>query len=201
MVNNFADEMPHWIPLFQQLQAPYGKYAVTGNHDYGDYTRWPNQQTKADNLKRFYENMELMGFHMLNNTHVPIVVQGDTLWLAGVENWGKPPFPRYGKLSVAIDNLQSDQPIILLSHDPSHWRAEVLNSPVALTLSGHTHAMQLGIKIGENKWSPAKYLYPEYDGLYREGNQFLYVSRGQGYLGFPGRIGLRPIITELILTR
>lgn len=199
MVNNFADEMPIWIRDFQQLQAPFGKYAVTGNHDYGDYTHWPTSAAKENNLTRFFQNMKAMGFHMLNNSRVPLISGNDTLWLAGVENWGKPPFPRYGRLAEALDSLRNDQCVILLSHDPSHWREEILQHPVPLTLSGHTHAMQLGIKIGQKEWSPAQYLYPEYDGLYQEKDQFLYVSRGQGYLGFPGRIGLRPVITELIL--
>ncbi|MDY3034064.1 MAG: metallophosphoesterase [Odoribacter sp.] len=199
MVNNFADEMPYWIPTLKQLKAPYGKYAVTGNHDYGDYTRWASQEAKQDNMKRFYHNMHAMGFKMLNNSHIPIIRQGDTLWLAGVENWGKPPFPRYGNLSKALKNLKANQSIILLSHDPSHWKAEVLSSPVSLMLSGHTHAMQSGIRIGNKEWSPSKYIYPEYDGLYQKGNQYLYVSRGQGYIGYPGRIGLRPVITLLTL--
>lgn len=200
MVNNFADEMLPWIETFKELRAPYGKYAVTGNHDYGDYTRWPSQEAKRDNMRRFYQNMKDMGFHLLNNANQPIVIQNDTLWMAGVENWGNPPFPRYGKLNEAIDSIPANQPIILLSHDPSHWRAEVLQYPISLTLSGHTHAMQMGIKMGKRKWSPAQYLYPEYDGIYHEEKHYLYVSRGQGYLGFPGRIGLRPVITELILT-
>lgn len=199
MVNNFADEMPAWIPTMQKLEAKYGKYAVTGNHDYGDYTRWPSVQDKEENLRQFFENMQKMGFRMLNNTHVPIVVAHDTLWLAGVENWGKPPFPQYGNLTEAIGTLPNGQPILLLSHDPSHWRAEIVKNQIPLTLSGHTHAMQFGIKIGRKEWSPAQYIYPEYDGLYREGEHFLYVSRGQGYIGFPGRIGLRPVITEITL--
>lgn len=199
MVNNFAEEMLPWISTLQTLQARYGKYAVTGNHDYGDYTRWANPEDKKANMRLFYENMEKTGFQMLSNTRVPIAVNGDTLWLAGVENWGNPPFPRYGRLDLAIDSLNGKQPIILLSHDPSHWRAEILDHPVSLTLSGHTHAMQMGIEINGKKWSPAQYLYPEYDGLYQQGHQYLYVSRGQGYLGFPGRIGLRPVITRLIL--
>ncbi len=199
MVNNFADEISPWINDFKELKANYGKYAVMGNHDYGDYTRWANPDDKKNNLKHFRENMAEMGFHMLNNSHIPIVLQTDTLWLAGVENWGKPPFPRYGKLDLALNSIPAHRPIILLSHDPSHWRAEVLHHPVHLTLAGHTHAMQMGIKIGKKKWSPAQYLYPEYDGLYQQGKQYLYVSRGQGYLGFPGRIGLRPVITQLKL--
>lgn len=199
MVNNFAGEMTYWIPTLKALEAPEGKYAVTGNHDYGDYTRWPDTTAKAENLRDFFKNMQEMGFQMLNNTRVPIVREHDTLWLAGVENWGKPPFPRYGRISQALKDIPPGQSVILLSHDPSHWRAEILDHPVALTLSGHTHAMQLGIQAGKQKWSPAQYLYPEYDGLYREGRQYLHVSRGQGYLGFPGRIGLRPVITEIIL--
>lgn len=195
-----AAEMSPWITLFQEMKASYGKYAITGNHDYGDYTRWPTETDKRNNLNQFFENMKSMGFHMLNNDRIPIVEGRDTLWLVGVENWGNPPFPRYGKLDVAIDSLPGQACIILLSHDPSHWRGEVLQVPrIALTLSGHTHAMQFGIKIGKNEWSPAQYIYPEYDGLYRHQNQYLYVSRGQGYLGFPGRIGLRPVITEFIL--
>lgn len=160
MVNNFAAEMSPWITLFQEMKASYGKYAITGNHDYGDYTRWPTETDKRNNLNQFFENMKSMGFHMLNNDRIPIVEGRDTLWLVGVENWGNPPFPRYGKLDVAIDSLPGQACIILLSHDPSHWRGEVLQVPrIALTLSGHTHAMQFGIKIGKNEWSPAQYIY------------------------------------------
>lgn len=198
MVNNFASEMTPWIPVLKKLKAKDGKYAVTGNHDYGDYTRWPSLEAKQANLKQFFKNMEAMGFHMLNNSHVPLVSGQDTIYLAGVENWGNPPFPRYGKLQTALKGLE-DRLIILLSHDPSHWRNEVLKYPVAITLSGHTHAMQLGFRYGNKKWSPAQYIYPEYDGLYQHNNQYLYVCRGQGFLGFPGRIGLRPVITEIIL--
>lgn len=119
MVNNFADEMLPWIEELKKLEAPFGKYAVTGNHDYGDYTRWPSPKAKQENMQCFYKHMKEMGFHMLNNTNVPLIAQGDTLWLAGVENWGKPPFPRYGKLDKAIDSIRSQAPIVLLSHDPS----------------------------------------------------------------------------------
>lgn len=201
MVNNFAAEMPVWIPVMQKLQARYGKYAVTGNHDYGDYTHWLDHRAKVENLHLFFKYMQEMGFHMLNNTAVPLVSGQDTLWLAGVENWGKPPFPQYGDLSAALRSIPAGKPIILLSHDPSHWRSEILNHQIPLTLSGHTHAMQLGIKIGNIRWSPAQYIYPEYDGLYREDHYFLHVNRGQGYIGYPGRAGLRPVITEIILVR
>lgn len=200
MVNNFADEMNNWIEVLKQLEAPYGKYAVTGNHDYGDYTRWETPEAKRQNFSQYLTNMSRMGFQMLTNAHIPLTAGHDTLWLAGVENWGKPPFPQYGNLAQALDSIPANEPVILLSHDPSHWRAEILHHPnILLTLSGHTHAMQMGIRINRWEWSPSQYLYPEYDGLYREGGQYIHVSRGQGYLGFPGRIGLRPVITEIKL--
>lgn len=199
MVNNFASELDPWTGELSKLKAKYGKFAVTGNHDYGNYTRWNSPEEQKQNMTNFYRNMKAAGFTMLNNDHQDIPLKGDTIYVAGVENWGNPPFPRYGKLKKAIAGIQ-DHFIILLSHDPSHWRAEVLNENIPLTLSGHTHAMQMGIKIGKYKWSPAQYMYPEYDGLYQNQNQYLNVSRGQGYLGFPGRIGLRPEINVLILT-
>lgn len=200
MVNNFAVEMTPWIDQLNQLKAKYGKFAITGNHDYGDYSKWPDSDTKQANLNLFYKNMQASGFQMLNNENVPLILNNDTIYLAGVENWGKPPFSRYGHLSSAIRGTDGHF-VLLLSHNPSHWSAEIQKHNIPLTLSGHTHAMQMGIKIGNYKWSPAQYLYTEYDGLYRHQNQYLYVSRGQGYLGFPGRIGLRPVITEIILTR
>lgn len=199
MVNNFASELVPWIGELGELKAKYGKFAVTGNHDYGNYTRWSSPEKQKQNGIDFFRNMKAAGFTMLNNTHRAIPLKGDTIYIAGVENWGNPPFPRYGKLKEAIAGIQ-DHFIILLSHDPSHWRAQVLDAHIPLTLSGHTHAMQMGIKVGKYKWSPAQYIYPEYDGLYQNQNQYLNVSRGQGYLGFPGRIGLRPEITVLILT-
>ena len=201
MVNNRASEIVRWMAILEQLHAPYGKYAVTGNHDYGSYVRWSSPAAQEENMHQLYGHMQAMGFQMLMNTRIPLVRQTDTLWLAGVENWGNPPFPRYGKLNEALQGLAADKPVILLSHDPSHWRGEVLGKPVALTLSGHTHAMQFGIQIGKMEWSPSQYMYPEYDGLYCENGQYLHVSRGQGYIGYPGRVGLRPVITQIILTQ
>ncbi len=200
MVNNFAAELRPWTEELSRLKARYGKFAVTGNHDYGLYVRWKDPAKQRRNMKEFYENMEKAGFVMLKNTSVPIVREKDTLCIAGVENWGNPPFPRYGKLEDALRNCSSHF-VVLLSHDPSHWEAEVLHHNVPLTLSGHTHAMQMGIKVGTWEWSPARMLYPQYDGLYRNNGKYLHVSRGEGYLGFPGRIGLRPQIDEIILCR
>lgn len=200
MVNNFASEIPQWTETLSQLQAKYGKFAVTGNHDYGNYVKWESKADQQENMRQFYKNIETMGFQMLNNAHTPLIIDRDTIYIAGVENWGKPPFPQYGDLPEALKGIQGKF-TILMSHDPSHWRAQVLDYQIPLTLSGHTHAMQMGIKIGNYKWSPSKYLYQEYDGLYKHDKSYLYVSRGQGYLGFPGRIGLRPEITRIILTR
>ena len=200
MVNNFASELRPWTEVLNRLKARYGKFAVTGNHDYGSYVHWENPEKQQLNMKEFYENMEKAGFVMLNNTNVPIVRGKDTLYIAGVENWGNPPFPRYGKLDEALRNCNGHF-VVLLSHDPSHWEAEILQYDVPLTLSGHTHAMQMGIKVGQWDWSPARLMYPQYDGLYRKGEQYIHVSRGEGYIGFPGRIGLRPQIDEIILHR
>lgn len=199
MVNNFASEMEPWITELSRLQATYGKFAVTGNHDYGNYTRWADPRKKEQNSLDFFRYMKEAGFHMLNNARVPVVLKGDTLYIAGVENWGNPPFPQYGKLTDALEGT-GEHFVILLSHDPSHWRAQVLDRNIPLTLSGHTHAMQMGIRFGKRQWSPAKYIYPEYDGLYEDRKRYLYVSRGQGYLGYPGRIGLRPVVSEIVLT-
>lgn len=200
MINNFASELRPWTEVLSRLKARYGKFAVTGNHDYGLYVRWKDPEQQRRNMKEFYENMEKAGFVMLNNASVPIVRGKDTLCIAGVENWGNPPFPRYGHLEEALKNCDGHF-VVLLSHDPSHWEAEIVHHNVPLTLSGHTHAMQMGIKAGSWEWSPARMLYPQYDGLYRKGAQYIHVSRGEGYLGFPGRIGLRPQIDEIILNR
>ncbi|MCC8173599.1 MAG: metallophosphoesterase, partial [Odoribacter sp.] len=170
MVNNFAAEMLPWIEELSQLKAKYGKFAIMGNHDYGDYTQWKNPADKEQNRRDFDAYIAQMGFTMLNNAHTYIALEGDTLYIAGVENWGKPPFPQYGNLPEAIEGIE-DKCMVFMTHDPSHWRAEILDYNIPLTLSGHTHAMQMGFKFGNFEWSPSKYIYPEYDGLYKEGNQ------------------------------
>ena len=200
IVNNFAEEIEPFIPVLQKFKARYGVYGVTGNHDYGSYVRWKSPDAKAANFRRLIENEEAAGIRLLMNENVKIKIGRDTLMLAGVENWGKPPFPQYGDIDAALKGRDSLF-TVLLSHDPSHWRAQVLGYNVPLTLSGHTHAMQAGISLFGFKWSPSKYIYPEYDGLYREGECCLNVSRGAGYIGLPGRIGLRPAIDILTLTK
>ncbi|MDL2251928.1 metallophosphoesterase [Odoribacter sp. OttesenSCG-928-J03] len=198
MINNFSTELLPWIDDLNQLQATYGQYAILGNHDYGDYIEWDTPEARLENLNQLKVNMANAGFKLLNNEHAFIASAGDTLCIAGVENWGKPPFPQYGDLKKAIAGAEHWF-TVLMSHDPSHWKAEIINYNIPLTLAGHTHAMQMGFKIGNYEWSPAKYIYEEYDGLYEENGKYIYVSRGVGYLGFAGRIGLRPQIVEITL--
>lgn len=200
LVNNTADEVVPFIETLNGIKSRYGVFGVVGNHDYGMYHRWGSDAEKAANFRKLIEYEEQAGITPLLNENVKIRIGRDTLFLAGVENWGKPPFPRYGKLDKALEGRQG-YTTILMSHDPSHWQAQAIYQNIPLTLSGHTHAMQMGIQIGNWKWSPSKYLYPEYDGIYNYNNCYLNVSRGQGFLGMPGRIGLRPAIDVITLIK
>ena len=202
LVNNYTEELNGWIPILSDLRAKYGKFSILGNHDYGDYFEWPNKAEKEQNLTNLKQAHKELGFKLLLNESVQIELNNSKIGLIGVENWGLPPFPQYGNLKVAM-NGSSELPFnILMSHDPSHWDAEVIEKTnIDLTLSGHTHGMQFGIEIGNVKWSPVKYKYPRWGGLYREKNQYLYVNRGFGYIGFPGRIGMPPEITVIELSK
>ena len=202
MVNNFADEIPPFIHIWQRLQAPLGKYAILGNHDYGDYTTWETPQAKTANLNATKQHITNSGFHLLLNQHTHITRGTDTLYIAGVENWRKPPFPQYGNLNETMKNIPQNAFTILLSHDASHWRREVIGRKnIPLTLSGHTHAAQLGIVTNNIKISPAAYIYEEWDGLYQHENQYLYVNHGLGFIGMAIRIGVPPEITIITLRR
>ncbi|KGL62486.1 metallophosphoesterase [Polaribacter sp. Hel1_85] len=202
LVNNFAWELIGWEKVFKKLEAKQGKYAILGNHDYGDYSNWNSPKEKQDNfekIKQFYKNVD---FNLMLNQSEIIEFNQQKIALIGIENWGKPPFKQYGNLQKAIQNVTEIPFKILLSHDPSHWREEVLQkSNIALTLSGHTHGMQAGFQYKEMKWSPIKYKYKDWAGLYKENNQYLYVNRGLGWHGFPGRLGMRPEITLIDLRR
>lgn len=201
LVNSVADEMRDYAALFGRLAAPLGVYSVLGNHDYGDYAAWPDAEAKARNLQQLKDIHREMGWDLLINAHRILRRGGDPLALIGVENWSaKGRFPKYGKLDEAYAGAEAALGI-LLSHDPSHWRAQVLPGypRIGLTLSGHTHGFQFGIEAAFLKWSPVQYLYPEWAGLYQEGSQYLYVNRGFGYLAFPGRIGMPPEITVIEL--
>jgi hypothetical protein len=200
MVHNFSEEVDPFIDILRDLSAPLGKFAILGNHDYGAYFNWSSKEEEAANLERVKAQIIASGFDLLLNEHRSITLNGDSLVLLGVENWGKPPFPQMGNLSKAMANMNPDHIKILLSHDPSHWDLQVnQKEDIELTLSGHTHGMQFGFEIGNFRWSPSKWTYKHWAGLYGENGQQLYVNRGLGYTGFPGRVGIRPEITLLTL--
>lgn len=201
LVNSRASEMDQWIPFFSRLKAPVGKYSVLGNHDYGDYTKWNSEEEKAANLVRLKEVHGDIGFKLLLNEAVQIEKDGESIALIGVENWGKGGFHKYGSLTKATENVRNDEFKILMSHDPSHWEAKTLENKkhINLTLAGHTHGMQFGIELFGFKWSPVKYVYPQWAGLYENAGKYLYVNRGFGFLGYQGRIGIWPEITVITL--
>ncbi len=198
LVNNTASEMDGWEPVFSRIAAKKGKYSILGNHDYGDYVRWEEDHLKVDNLKRLIDKHREIGFTPLLNESVQLE---NDIWLLGVENWGKAPFRQSGKLTHTLAEVPDAAFKILLSHDPSHFDLEVLETNIDLTLSGHTHGMQFGIERFGIKWSPVSFRYKKWAGLYQVGKQFLYVNRGFGYLGFPGRVGIYPEITEITITK
>lgn len=205
LVNNVAAEAEPWIETFQKLKGKNGVFSIFGNHDYGDYWNFPTAQAKIDNLDRLKAIHSEMGMDLLLNESRFFERSGQRLYLAGVENWGLPPFPQYGDLGKALEGIPSDAFTVLLSHDPSHFDAEVKThaKKVHLTLSGHTHGMQFGIEIpGWIKWSPVKFKYPKWAGLYPEPDgQILHVNRGFGFLAFPGRVGMWPEITHITLKK
>lgn len=201
LVNNRSLEAIPYIDLLKALNAPYGKFAVLGNHDYAHYAgQLAEIDQEADELK-LRGILNAMGFTILENQNTSIFRGNDSIVIAGVENWGIAPFPQYGDLSKALVGVSDSSFVVLLSHDPSHWTEEVLNYPVQvdLTLSGHTHGMQFGIEWSNFKWSPVQYRYSKWAGLYMHNNSSLYVNRGFGGIGFPGRIGIRPEITIIEL--
>jgi len=200
LVNNYAKETNGWAEIFSRLKAKHGIYSVYGNHDYGEYVKWESPGQLEENMKEFEQAHRDFGYQLLKNEHVLIEKDGESFALAGVENWGLPPFPQHGDLKAAVHGIAEGMFTILMSHDPSHWDAQIIpDSKVDLTLSGHTHGMQFGIEIGNWKWSPVKYRYPRWAGLYEKGQQRLYVNRGFGYIGFPGRVGIKPEITLIEL--
>jgi uncharacterized protein len=202
LVNNFAWEIDGWEPVLSQLKAKYGVYSILGNHDYGDYVPWNDQQEKVDNLKLLIQKQKELGFDLLLNENRKIAIGNDFIELIGIENWGKGGFAKYGDLNKAMENTDPNSFKILLSHDPSHWDEQVLNkTDINLTLSGHTHGMQYGVEIGGFKWSPVKYRYPRWGGIYQEKKQYLNVNRGFGYIGFPGRVGMPPEISFIKLSK
>jgi predicted MPP superfamily phosphohydrolase len=203
LVNNRADEMDPWKEIFSRLEAPMGMYSILGNHDYGDYSEWPSPKAKQANMEKLYRTHAEIGFDLLRNENRQLERNGAKIRLVGVENWGKG-FAQHGDLERAFADTDPQEFHILMSHDPSHFDEIVKLHPkkMALTLSGHTHGMQFGIEIpGLIRWSPVKYRYPKWAGLYQEDGRYLYVNRGFGFLAFPGRVGIWPEITVLELRK
>lgn len=197
MVNNFAEEFKPFIPLFSKIKAKDGKFSILGNHDYGDYAEWKSREEKAQNVPKLIAFQKQAGFEMLRNEHTIIEKNGEKLYILGVENWGVKPFPQFGDLDKASAGVPFDAAKILMSHDPSHFDAVVKSHPsnVQLTISGHTHGMQFGIDLKNYRWSPVKYKYPKWADLYESEGKNLYVNRGFGVIGYPGRVGIEPEIT------
>ena len=203
IVNNKADEMDNWIAVFDKLEAKEGKYSILGNHDYGDYMDWDNPQDKIDNFQKVKDIHKNIGFDLLLDEHRYLEKDGQKIALLGVENWGKG-FNKAGDLQRAAAGIQKEDFKILMSHDPSHWDEKVKKDPFnyQLTLSGHTHGLQMGIEIpGWFKWSPSKYAYKQWAGLYKEAGRVINVNRGFGYHAFPGRVGIWPEITVIELKK
>jgi uncharacterized protein len=203
LVNNESSEVREYIDVFGKLKAPLGVYSVTGNHDYGDYKGWPSQEAKRRNLQDLFAAHKEMGFRLLKNNHDFLQEGGEKIAVIGVENWGAGRFSKYGQLDVAHRGTDEAAVKLLLSHDPSHWDAQVrpLYPDIDVAFAGHTHGFQFGVEIGGFKWSPSQYVYKQWAGLYQEGSQYLYVNRGFGYLGYPGRVGMPPELTIIELKR
>jgi len=202
LVNDRADEMTEYMDVFNRIKAPLGVFSSLGNHDYGDYVSWPSEAAKKENLIRLKQVHTNLGWRLLMNEHVLLEKGGEKIALLGIENWGaKGRFPKYGKMNEAYPGTEKIPFKILLSHDPSHWDAEVKTkySDIDLMLAGHTHGMQFGLENPYFKWSPVKWMYKQWAGLYEDGPQKLYVNRGYGFIGYPGRVGILPEITMIEL--
>jgi hypothetical protein len=196
LVNDRASEVQNYLDVFSKVRAPLGVYSILGNHDYGDYARWESAAEKRQNLLDVHRAHRLLGWDLLLDEHRFLDQSGDRLALIGIQNWGVG-FQQYGNLAKAYRGTESAATKLLLSHDPSHWDAQVRPQypDIAVQFAGHTHGMQFGVEIGAFKWSPAQYRYAQWAGLYQQGEQYLYVNRGYGYLGYPGRVGMPPEIT------
>jgi len=202
LVNDRATEMENYMDVFGQLKAPLGVFSTLGNHDYGDYVQWESASAKKANLEALKKVHASMGWRLLMNEHVALEKNNQQIALLGIENWGaKGRFPKYGRMDQAHPGTEKYPFKILMSHDPSHWDAEIQPkyADIDLMLAGHTHGMQFGVEIPGIKWSPVQYMYKEWAGLYEAGKQKLYVNRGFGFIGYPGRVGILPEITVIEL--
>ncbi len=198
LVNDETPEMKNYMDVFDKIKAPIGVFSILGNHDYGDYREWASAQAKQQNLEDLYRVHKNLGWDLLRNENRILKQGGESLAIIGVENWSSSSrFPKKGRLDIATQGTEESPVKLLLSHDPSHWNAQVTRDykDIDMMFAGHTHGMQFGIEIGNLKWSPAQYVYPEWSGLYEKEQQKLYVNVGYGFLGYPGRIGILPEIT------
>lgn len=203
LVNNETSEVLPYIDIFKEIKAKIGVYSIFGNHDYGDYNNWPSPEAKQANLDQLVSVHKQLGWNLLRNENVLLGDEGKQLAIIGMENWGTR-FQKYGDMKKSYAGAENAAVKLLLSHDPSHWDAEVTSQykDVDITFSGHTHGAQMGIEIpGFVKWSPSQYLYKQWAGIYREGRQYLYVNRGLGFLAYPGRLGISPEITVMDLVK
>ena len=202
LVNGQTSEVNRVVDVFSKVRAPLGVYSILGNHDYGDYGKWPSPADKEKNFADMLQAHKTLGWDLLIDEHRRLKVNGEELGILGIGNWGEMShFPRYGKMEKAVLNTE-DLPVkLLLSHDPSHWRAEVIPKypQIDVMFSGHTHGMQFGVRTNDFQWSPIEYVYSEWAGLYREKHQQIYVNVGYGFLAYPGRIGILPEITLFTL--
>ena len=203
LVNNETKEVNDYIDIFKKVKAPLGVFSTLGNHDYGNYRAWPSEKAKAQNLRDMHRAHQLLGWNLLNNENHMVELGGEKLAILGVENWGTGRFPKYGELATAYAGTEDAATKLLLSHDPSHWDAQVRPEfkDIDIMFAGHTHGFQFGIETTNFRWSPSQYLYKQWADLYEKENQYLYVNRGFGFLGFPGRIGIEPEITIFELVK
>ena len=201
LVNNQSDEAKPYLDIFGKVTAPLGVYSTMGNHDYGDYRSWSSPEAKQADIRQLHEMHRYMGWDILLNENRIVTQNGEKLAILGLENWGAGRFSKYGNLAKTYSGTEEAPFKILLSHDPSHWDAQVLPEypDINLQLAGHTHGMQFGIEIGDFRWSPSKWIYKQWADMYQSGDQYLYVNRGYGYLGYPGRVGILPEITIIEL--
>lgn len=198
LVNNETKEAYNYANMFSELKAPMGIFSIYGNHDYGDYVRWETKAAKQKNLDDLAKLHFDMGWNLMRNEHVTLDKGGQRIGLIGVENWGnKGRFQKFGDIDKALNNMPDVPVKLLLSHDPSHFDdiVSIKHPDIDVTFSGHTHGMQFGFEFGKIKWSPSQYIYPHWAGLYEVNGTRLYVNRGFGFLGYPGRVGIMPEIT------
>jgi len=202
LVNVLSSDMRDYQDIFSKVKAPLGVFSSLGNHDYGDYIDWPTPAAKKKNFDEIVDTHKNMGWDLLRNENRRLKIGNEEIGILGIENWGDlSRFPKYGRMDLAVKNTD-DLPVkLLLSHDPSHWRAQVLPQypQIDMVFAGHTHGMQCGIRTKDFQWSPVEYLYSEWAGLYREGKQQIYVNVGYGFYGFNGRVGILPEITIFTL--